>query len=333
MNLLNLCSKTRKESCSKFPNREKTRQTIDVSDLGKDFELITRGSWAEGTSNGLDIENAVIDDLSIPADEIKQIYVPLAQKILKRISDHLETTSSIGDSTGTKPFILGVTGGVSVGKSSVAATLGKLLLTQKAELAVEVISTDGFLYPNQRLLESGIMHRKGFPESFDYPAIVTFLSSVKYSTGKQLAPTYSHTTYDVTDTKKIIDTPDVLILEGLNLLQNDPESPNNHSPVIRDFIDLCLFLEAESKDMKEWYVTRFLGLCSEAKMNADSFFNRYADYSEEDLTKEAEMIWDLINFPNLKDNIIPLKHRADWILFKGQTHSIWQLAFRKDQPD
>ena len=174
------------------------------------------------------------------------------------------------------------------------------------------------------------MHRKGFPESYNYSAIVAFLSSLKSSTTKHEVPVYSHTTYDVTSTKQIVDNPDVLIIEGLNLLQDHPESVGDDQQLfIRGFLDCCIFLDAEEVDAKNWYLSRFLKLCKEAKSDDDSFFNRYKDFSEEEAREEASMIWDLINSINLKENIAPLKRRADVILSKEKSHMIWKVALKR----
>ena len=270
--------------------------------------------------------NPLPKNLPIPPEEIESIYAPLISAILGRdnFQDPIQNKGTLG------PFILGVTGGVAVGKSSVSTILKSLFRTSRRSLTVDVISTDGFLFPNQKLEELGIMHRKGFPESYDYAKIVSFLSSVKNSPGEHQAPTYSHTIYDVTSTKQIVKNPDILIIEGLNLLQDHPK-PLIKDPQasIRDFIDFCIFLHANEEDIKQWYISRFWNLCNEAERSESSFFNRYVHLSEQDAREEASAIWDLINSVNLKENILPLKSRADLILFKEKSHKIYKLAFKK----
>ena len=301
-----------------------------MDDLRNEFELIMRTDWAETGAANQKNHEALDGFLPQAKAEIQHVYSPLVQKVLGQIQEQTEATTSTNSISVTKPFILGITGGVSVGKSSSANILERLFRSQESGIRVEVLSTDGFLYPNRKLLDLGIMHRKGFPESFDYQAIVTFLSSVKSSSGKLKVPLYSHATYDVVDAGKTIENPDILIIEGLNLLQNDPSDLNGENPTIRDFIDLCVFLNAKEKDMKDWYVSRFLDLCNEGKNNKDSFFNRYSGLSEEGLTKEAKMIWNAINSPNLRENIFPVRSRADLILFKERDHVISKLALKKN---
>ena len=301
-----------------------------MDDLGGDFKFIMSADWANESNVSSGVYGSNLDELPHTNEEIQQVYHPLVQRILVLMRQESQLAPSSRDQSGGKPFILGITGGVSVGKSSVANTLKELLLAQGKGLSVEVLSTDGFLFPNQKLLELGIMHRKGFPESFDYSAIVNFLTSIKASSENYSVPTYSHTTYDVTDDKRIIENPDVLIIEGLNLLQNDPTAIGMEKPAIRDFLDLCIFLNADEQDIEEWYVSRFINLCDDAKLNKNSFFNRYSELSEDEATEEAKMIWNLINSPNLKENIAPLKNLADVILFKRKDHSIWKLALKED---
>jgi len=300
-----------------------------VDDLGNEFELIMRVDWTD--TGSINQNYGALDDLPPQAkDEIQNIYSPLVQKIINQIPEQIEVTPPTNNISKTKPFILGITGGVSVGKSSSANILERLFRAQESDIRVDALSTDGFLYPNRKLLDLGIMHRKGFPESFDYQAIVTFLSSVKSSSEKLKVPHYSHTTYDVVDTGNTIENPDILIIEGLNLLQNDPSDLTGEKPTIRDFIDLCVYLNAKEEDMKAWYVSRFLDLYNDAKKNKDSFFNRYSGLSENEATKEAKVIWDAINSPNLRENIFPLRNRADLILFKESDHFISKLAMKKN---
>ncbi|MEC7923730.1 MAG: type I pantothenate kinase [Actinomycetota bacterium] len=297
-----------------------------MGNLDKDFESISREKWDTEAAPTSMNHNPLPKNLPIPHEEVAGVYAPLVSTILGRdnFQDPIQNEAASG------PFILGVTGGVAVGKSSVSIILESLFQTSGRGLMVDVMSTDGFLFPNQQLQELGIMHRKGFPESYDYKSIVSFLSSVKHSPGEYRAPTYSHTIYDVTDTKKIVKDPDILILEGLNLLQDHPETlAEGNQPSIRDFIDFCIFLDADEEDIKQWYISRFWNLCKEAEGSGESFFNRYVHLSEQDAREEASQIWDLINSANLKENILPLKSRADLILFKEKSHKISKLAFKK----
>ena len=312
--------------------RQKIRQTVVVDNFDQNFKSFSRTEWIDQSASVKINHRTLLEGIPIPIEEVEDIYAPLAKTILEQTSskEEQDAEESIRPHTHqSRPFILGVTGGVSVGKSSIAKVLQLLLKTIDASLNVDVVSTDGFLFPNKKLQELNIMHRKGFPESYNYSSIVAFLSSVKSSTTKQEAPVYSHTTYDVTSTKQIIDNPDVLIIEGLNLLQDHPGNVGDHQQLfIREFLDCCIFLDAEEIDVKSWYISRFLKLCKEAKKDNDSFFNRYKDFSEEEAREEASMIWDLINSINLKENIVPLKLRADVILSKKKSHMIWKIAFK-----
>ena len=301
-----------------------------MDDLSGNFKFIMRQDWGHESDVTSGYYGSILDELPQTTEEIQQVYHPLVQKILLLMRKQPQPAPPNRGQSGALPFILGITGGVSVGKSSVANTLKQLLLAQGKGLSVEVLSTDGFLFPNQKLLELGIMHRKGFPESFDYSAIVNFLISIKASPENLTVPTYSHTTYDVTDEKRIIENPDILIIEGLNLLQSDPTAIGMEKPAIKDFLDLCIFLHADEQDIEDWYVSRFINLCDDAKQNKNSFFNRYSDLSEDKAAAEAKMIWNLINSPNFKENIAPLKNLADVILFKRKDHSIWKLALKED---
>ena len=303
-----------------------------MDNFEQNFESFSRTEWNEKSTSEKVNSYPLPEGIPIPIEEVVDIYAPLAKIILEKTyaNEERDAEESIeSHSQQARPFILGVTGGVSVGKSLIAKVLKLLLETIDERLNVDVVSTDGFLWPNQKLKELNIMHRKGFPESYDYSAIVTFLSSAKSSTAEQEVPVYSHTTYDVTSTAQIIDDPDVIIIEGLNLLQDHPgNTGDNQQLSIREFLDCCIFLDAEESDVKSWYISRFLKLCKEAKSDDDSFFNRYKDFSEEEASEEASMIWDLINSVNLKENIVPLKFAADVILSKERSHIISNIAFK-----
>jgi type I pantothenate kinase len=274
------------------------------------------------------------NELSIETKEIQSIYVPLVRLILERVQSATNTKLDAPTKNlqgRAEPFILGVTGSVAVGKSSTAKIIKALLEELGFGLVVDVVSTDGFLYPNEKLAAAGLMLRKGFPESYDYLAIVNFLSTLKTSTGIHEAPLYSHTTYNVTNLKKVLKNPDIVILEGLNILQDPPQRTElNNKTAIRNSIDFSIFLDAEEIDIKNWYIKRFLDLCSSASTDPSSFFHRFNDLSRQEASLEASTIWDSINSLNLNEHILPSRWKANVILFKNESHKIETISLKKE---
>ena len=228
--------------------------------------------------------------------------------------------------------IFGVAGSVAVGKSTTARILQALLSRWPSTPKVQLVTTDGFLYPNAELQRRGIMHRKGFPESYDRRALLNFVSRVKSGAERVVAPKYSHLYYDIMPDEHIeVTAPDVLILEGLNVLApSQAEGPETSDLTLSDFFDFSIYVDARTEDIERWYVNRFLTLRSSAFANPESYFKRYAELSDEQAVEVATGIWKSVNEPNLLQNILPTRARAHLILQKGAEHTVEQVLLRKN---
>lgn len=272
----------------------------------------------------------------IDLEEVRRIYLSLS----RLLSAHVESTQllfkqrarflNVPDAVKT-PFIIGIAGSVSVGKSTTARILKELMTRWPSSPKVDLVTTDGFLYPNEVLRERGIMDRKGFPESYDVGLLLRFLSAVKSGLMDVQAPLYSHMTYDVLPDQFIeIDRPDILIFEGINVLQPG-ELPKDGKiiPFLSDFFDFSIYVDAEEDVLRDWYVARFMRLRETAFRDKDSFFHRFSELSEDAAKAVAIDIWENINLKNLRENILPTRPRADLILKKGANHLIQEVALRK----
>ena len=274
------------------------------------------------------------DQISI--DEVAEIYLPLS----RLLSLYVAATQGLFKATqrfldapgdGKVPYIIGVAGSVAVGKSTTARVLEALLARWPNTPKVKLITTDGFLLPNAELRRLGLMERKGFPESYDTPALLAFLARIKAGEARVSAPLYSHLVYDVVPNESMtIERPDILIVEGLNVLQ-PPKLPLDAKPIpfVSDFFDFSIYLDAEEGLLRRWYVDRFMTLRQTAFRKPESFFRRYAEVSEAEALGVANGLWDRINLPNLRENIFPTRPRADLILRKGESHAIEEVALRK----
>ena len=282
-----------------------------------------------------DIEHlrALNDPISLAEAEI--VYLPLT-RLLSFYVEAIQTIHSasskfLGHNGAKVPFIIGVAGSVAVGKSTTARILRALMRRWPSSPKVDLITTDGFLYPNAVLTERGLMERKGFPESYDRAAFVSFLAAIKSGKPKVSAPTYSHLVYDVVKDERVtVEKPDILIVEGLNILQPG-DLPKTGKPIVfaSDFIDFSVYIDAKESVLENWYVDRFMKLRQTAFRDPKSFFRRFAELSEDEAIKTATHIWNTINLPNLRENILPTRGRADLILEKGADHAIHQVALRK----
>jgi type I pantothenate kinase len=272
----------------------------------------------------------------IDLDEVRRIYLSLS----RLLSAHVEASQilfnqrkrflSLADDQKT-PFIIGIAGSVAVGKSTTARILKELLSRWPSSPKVDLVTTDGFLQPNAWLQKESMMDRKGFPESYNMPAVLKFLSAIKAGQAHVPAPLYSHLTYDVLpDQFQIIDRPDILIFEGINVLQaRDLPADGRIVPMVSDFFDFSIYIDAEESQIHRWYVDRFMRLRDTAFRNPDSFFHRYATISEQSALAIAEGLWANINLKNLHKNILPTRPRADLILQKGENHLIEKVSMRR----
>ncbi len=282
-------------------------------------------------------EVAKLQSLNDPVSlaQVESIYLPLSRLLAFYVeatqSLHLATKRFLGTNGHKIPFVIGIAGSVAVGKSTTARLLQALLARWPASPKVDLVTTDGFLYPNSVLEAEGLMRRKGFPESYDRTALLTFLSDIKAGKGHVTAPIYSHFYYDVLPGQHIsIDQPDILIIEGLNVLQSS-NLPKDGKPVpfVSDFFDFSIYIEAEEEILHTWYIERFIRLRETAFKDPESYFHKYSKVSHEEALKIAEDLWTQINLVNLRENIIPTRPRADLILTKGESHAIETVALRK----
>ncbi|MFJ6653865.1 type I pantothenate kinase [Microbacterium sp. NPDC091313] len=263
--------------------------------------------------------------------EVREVYLPLSRllSLYARATKRLgaATAEFLGEDDSTTPFVIGVAGSVAVGKSTIARLLRELMSRWSDTPRVELVTTDGFLYPNAELERRGIMDRKGFPESYDRRALVEFLSEVKSGASEVRAPFYSHMRYDIMpDAHVTVRRPDVVIVEGLNVLQ-PPPAPNDVA--VSELFDFSIYVDAEPEHIEQWYVDRFLALRQAAFSNPSSYFRVFADISDDEAVQRALGYWREINLPNLIENVLPTRHRASLVLKKGADHTVESVRLRK----
>jgi type I pantothenate kinase len=271
----------------------------------------------------LDIEE--VEDIYLPISRLLSMYVDATQRLFVAQQRFLGTEDS------KMPFIIGVAGSVAVGKSTTARVLQALLARWPNTPKVDLLTTDGFLFPNAVLERENLMERKGFPESYDLPALLRFLTDVKAGARPVRAPVYSHLIYDVVPNQWVeVDRPDILIVEGLNVLQTGrPPKGGKAIPFVSDYFDFSIYLDADEAVLEKWYVDRFLSLRSTAFSDPKSYFNKYSSLSDEEATGTATGIWQRINLVNLHENILPTRQRADLILKKEKSHLVQEVALRR----
>ncbi|MDN3608384.1 type I pantothenate kinase [Vibrio ostreicida] len=276
----------------------------------------------QGVNESLTVEEAV--EIYLPLSRLLNLYVAARQSRNSVLNRFLANQES------APPFIIGIAGSVAVGKSTTARLLRALLSRWENHPKVELVTTDGFLFSKKVLNERGLMQKKGFPESYDIKRLVEFISDVKAGKPNLAVPLYSHLTYDITEEVKIVDRPDVLIVEGLNVLQSGLSYPHApHRVFVSDFLDFSLYVDADYDVIEQWYVDRFLKFRLGAFTRPGSYFNHYTELTERAATEKAHSIWQSINGINLTNNILPTKGRAHLILKKGKDHKVEEILLRK----
>ena len=286
---------------------------------------LTHSDLARLATLGDPIDIAEVDAIYRPLTALLQLYVEGHRRIEQERSRFLMRPCRTH-----VPFIIGIGGSVAVGKSTVSRLLRFLLSRWEKTPRVDLITTDGFLFPNAVLRSKGLLGRKGFPESYDRPALISFLSAVKSGKRHVQAPVYSHVVYDIVEGESIVvDCPDILIVEGLNVLQPPKWGPGVMPVAVSDFFDFSIYVDASPNNIEQWYVDRFLALRQTAFTREDSFFRTYASLTDAQAEATARSIWEEINLPNLLENIAPTRERATMVFTKGSDHRVESLRLRR----
>ncbi len=309
-----------------------------MTDVNGRYLSFDRDEWAAlRAATPLTLREQELDELRgindrIDLDEVAAVYLPLTRLLNLYVSAtqnlHKVSAAFLGTLSPKVPYVIGVAGSVAVGKSTFARILQALLARWPDHPQVDLVTTDGFLYPNRVLTERGIMNRKGFPESYDTRRLLQFLRALKSGAPEVAAPVYSHVVYDIVEGEQVVvRQPDIVILEGLNVLQvGGPDAANEF---VSDYFDFSIYIDADETDIEAFYVQRFLTLCETVFQNPDSFFQHYAHLTRDEAIDTARTIWREINGRNLRENIEPTKGRASLLLRKGFDHRVTRVSLRR----
>jgi type I pantothenate kinase len=300
------------------------------------FAEFTRAEWAklrDATPLPLtepQLRGLVSINERMSLDEVADVYLPLSRLLNLYFAAthklHSATSTFLGTTASRMPYVIGVAGSVAVGKSTTSRVLQALLSRWPSHPTVNLITTDGFLLPQRVLLERGLAHRKGFPESYDVRRLVRFMADVKAGVPEVSAPVYSHLAYDVVPGEhQVVSQPDIVIVEGLNVLQTGTGS----GMFVSDFFDFSIYVDASEADIEQWYVERFLKLRETVFRNPSSYFHQYASLDPDAATERARAIWQTINLVNLRENVLPTRDRAHLVLEKGRDHAVKRVRLRK----
>jgi type I pantothenate kinase len=303
------------------------------------YEVFTREQWAAlAHRSGTNLSDADARKLAatgepISRDEVGEIYLPLSQllTLMARLkhNGHQKIAAFLGHGHNPGPFIIGIAGGVAVGKSTTARVLQAVLQLDASSPIVDLLTTDGFLYPNDTLEASGLMARKGFPESYDQRALIEALAAIRGGAAEVRTPVYSHLAYDVVPGEfQVLHQPDIVIVEGLNVLQVNTKEASPDTVVVSDFFDVAIYVDAAETDVANWYQARLMALRSTVMQEPDSYFHRFASMSDEEMSTIAQQVWEGVNLVNLRENIAPTRGRAHLVLEKDRAHLVDRVLLR-----